>query len=343
MAPPRGPTFILDEEGDTTDSGVPASQFAFSQVQPDQSQFLDGCKPGEKKKFDALAATSRNRLVADLSRIMLFKALNGEAIDKPKVIAEALGEDLKKERVGNAAMEEAEKRLADVFGFRVKQVSEKMKDDLPNRFKTRYYLTNEVADDDDGSHRRALHSANAAKAAERALLMNVLAFAFCKGATQVHGGVMKGAGKKTRWITEHHLYALLHAVDENVPKEPPSAEGKKRSRQSAGSRLSLDAAAGEGAGQTPDIDVLLEQFVAMDYLLRDKIDEPEGQRGSSQSDDGKVIAYAMGPRAVLEIGRRQIIMFCSNVLDEQPDPTMMAEIEEDEEGEESEEEDEMED
>lgn len=135
-----------------------------------------------------------------------------------------------------------------------------------------------------------------------------------------------------------HLYSLLHTVDENIPKEPPSVEGKKRSRQSAGGRLSLDA--GEGAGQTPDIDVLLEKFVSMDYLLRDKIDEPEGQRGSSQSEDGKVTAYAMGPRAAMEVGRKQVIYFCSNVLDEQPDPTMLAEVDEDEEGEESESEEE---
>ncbi len=30
-----------------------------------------------------------------------------------------------------------------------------------------------------------------------------------------------------------------------------------------------------------------------------------------------VIAYAMGPQAALEIGRRQIVLFCSNILDEQ--------------------------
>lgn len=43
-----------------------------------------------------------------------------------------------------------------------------------------------------------------------------------------------------------------------------------------------------------------------------------------------VIAYVMGPQVALEIGRRQIIWFCSNILDKQQDPTMLAEIEEDE-------------
>jgi hypothetical protein len=39
----------------------------------------------------------------------------------------------------------------------------------------------------------------------------------------------------------------------------------------------------------------------------------------------------MGPRAAMEVGRKQVIYFCSNVLDEQPDPTMLAEVDEDEE------------
>ena len=42
----------------------------------------------------------------------------------------------------------------------------------------------------------------------------------------------------------------------------------------------------------------------------------------------------------MEVGRKQIIYFCSNVLDEQPDPTMLAEVEKDEESEEEEEEEE---
>ena len=140
----------------------------------------------------------------------------------------------------------------------------------------------------------------------------------------VTSGQMKGAGKQTRWITEHHLYGLMHRVDENIPAEPPSAEGRKKSRSSRKS-LSPDDADG-GVGQTPDIDALLERFVQLDYLLRDKIEEPDGREGSTQSEDGKVTAYAMGPRAAMEVGRKQIIYFCSNVLDEQPDPTMLAEV-----------------
>jgi hypothetical protein len=117
----------------------------------------------------------------------------------------------------------------------------------------------------------------------------------------------------------------MHLVDENIPAEPPSAEGRKKSRSSRKS-LSPDDA-DEGVGQTPDIDALLERFVKLDYLLRDKIEEPDGREGSTQSEDGKVTAYAMGPRAAVEVGRRQIIVyFCANVLDKQPDPTMLAKV-----------------
>ena len=48
----------------------------------------------------------------------------------------------------------------------------------------------------------------------------------------------------------------------------------------------------------------------------------------------------MGPRAAMEIGRRQVVYFCSNVLDQEPDPTMLAEIDEDDESSEEEEEEE---
>jgi hypothetical protein len=65
------------------------------------------------------------------------------------------------------------------------------------------------------------------------------------------------------------------------------------------------------------MDALQERFVQLDYLLQDKIEEPDSCEGglSSQGDDGKVTAYAMGLRAAMEIGQKQVIYFCSNVLD----------------------------
>lgn len=342
---------MLDEDHDDGTMGggsssMPQSQFTFSQIDPDQSQFLDAARETEKNKLSGLGPVARNRIVTDLSRLLLFKALNNEVIDKTKIVSEVLGSDenLKKARVQNAVLEEATERLQNVFGFGVRRVPEKMEEDLPARFKNRLYLLNDVADDSHGTHSLNIHSSHVDSTIEKGVLMMVLAFAFCKGSSQVRSGQMKGAGKKTRWITEHHLYGLMHRVDENIPSEPPSVEGKKRSRHSSGGggRMSLspeDASGGGGVGQTPDIDVLLEKFVARDYLLRDKIDEPSGEGSASfAGEDGKVVAYAMGPRAAMEVGRKQIIYFCSNVLDEQPDPTMLAEVDEDmeEEGEEDE-------
>ena len=98
---------------------------------------------------------------------------------------------------------------------------------------------------------------------------------------------------------------------------------------------------GGGVGETPDIDTLLERFVQLDYLLKDKIEEP-GEASNFAGEDGKVLAYAMGPRAAMEVGRKQIIHFCSDVLDEQPDPTMLAEVDEGEEDDDEEDEEEEE-
>ena len=39
-----------------------------------------------------------------------------------------------------------------------------------------------------------------------------------------------------------------------------------------------------------------------------------------------LVKYSLGPRAAHEIGRRQIIHFCAEILDEEPDPTMLAEL-----------------
>jgi len=46
----------------------------------------------------------------------------------------------------------------------------------------------------------------------------------------------------------------------------------------------------------------------------------------SSAIDEAQFQYSMGPRAAMEIGRRQVIYFCSEILDEQPDPTMLQEI-----------------
>jgi hypothetical protein len=56
----------------------------------------------------------------------------------------------------------------------------------------------------------------------------------------------------------------------------------------------------------------------MDYLSKEKEASAKG--------DEDVTLFAMGPRAALEVGRRQIIYFCSEILGEQPDPSMLQEV-----------------
>ena len=167
------------------------TKFTFSQVDADASQFLDSARDAEKRKLDGIGAVARNKIVTDLSRILLFKGLAGACIDKTKVTAEALGEDMKGERIQGAVLGEAEKRLRDVFGFGVRRVPAKMEEDLPSRFKNRLYLINDVTDNDEGLHSLNIHYADKNGSNEKGVLMMVLAFAFCKGTSQVRSGQMK--------------------------------------------------------------------------------------------------------------------------------------------------------
>ena len=59
-----------------------------------------------------------------------------------------------------------------------------------------------------------------------------------------------------------------------------------------------------------------------------KASEQQQQATSSGSSiDEDSCFYTMGPRAAIEIGRRQVIFFCGEILDEELDPTMLQELE----------------
>ncbi|KAL7511078.1 hypothetical protein ACHAXN_008525 [Cyclotella atomus] len=305
------------------------TQMLFSQIVPDKSQAITVPKQREVSNLASMERAAASRIVTDLSRILLFKGLSGEPIDRKKAIAEALG-DQKNEKVQSAVLDEASRRLSAVFGFDVRRVPSSLEESLPGKFKDRLYLINSVKDDVHGTHSVNIHGLHDDSSLAKGVLMIVLAFAFCKG-SPVRSGVMKGAGKNTRWITESQLYLLMNRVDENLPCEPPAERNKSRRDSSGGNgRVSLGNV--HVLSQTPDLDSLLEQFVQADYLLKDKIDESDITKNPTSDSEKKVVAYAMGPRANMEIGRRQLVYFCANLLGEQePDPTMMMEIDEDEE------------
>jgi hypothetical protein len=84
------------------------------------------------------------------------------------------------------------------------------------------------------------------------------------------------------------------------------------------------------AQSTPNVDAFLQKFVYLDYLIKVKNDESNSLSIVTQTqanDDAVQVSYAMGPRSALEVGRKQVLYFCSEILDEQPDPTMLAELE----------------
>ena len=318
---------MIEEYEDDYGDDQPLSQVQFSQQAPEQSQPTLPPKPREEMNLSSLNSATQDRIVTDLSRLLLFKALSGETIDRLKTLKLVLGEPYKNERVGSAAFAQAAARLRDVWGFELRRVPRYMEEDknFPAKFKDRYYVINNVQDDESGAHSKAIHSVHVDAAVEKGLLMLILAFVYCKGD-------MKNG---TRWITGSALYRLLHGVDENIPQDPPISGSKKGHRDSSGGVgltpvkvASQGGPRGDGIANTPDVDALLVKFVEMDYLL--KIKEEANLSASAMElpsqDDRSDFMYAMGPRAAMEIGRKQIIYFCAEILDEQPCPTMLSEL-----------------
>lgn len=105
----------------------------------------------------------------------------------------------------------------------------------------------------------------------------------------------------SRWIRDDRLYELLHRLDENIPQTPPRGEISSSRSESQ-----------------PNVDAALVKFVQQDYLLCIKEKEAE------------FALYCLGPRAAMEIGRKQILYFCSQILGQDPDPSMLLELEQDE-------------
>ena len=84
-------TFIEKDDNDDVDDSkefMTQTQFTFSQQPADRSQAVDTAKQSEFKKLDDLASTTRNRIITDLSRILLFKALGmKDPIDRTKAVS----------------------------------------------------------------------------------------------------------------------------------------------------------------------------------------------------------------------------------------------------------------
>jgi hypothetical protein len=84
--------------------------------------------------------------------------------------------------------------------------------------------------------------------------------------------------------------------------------------------------------QTPDVDALLDKFVRREHLARQRATD-EQAANDARVDANDSCYYAMGPRSALEVGRKQVVFFCAEILGTAPDPAMLKEIEEDDEDE----------
>jgi MAGE family len=310
---------FFDEEDDDDDvetMGGTQKVGMFTSQLPEMTQDILQVKESERSNLFLMTENQREKVLCDLSRLVLFKALVGDAIDRTKCIKEA---GISSEaRISSAAFDEVKVRLNDCFGFEVKRIPlwmEKIKG-VSKMQKDRYYVTNGL--EADGSHSKALHAVHEQSSIEKGFLMVVLGFVYCKGDSRNDG---------SRWIHDKDLYNLLHRLDENIPPNPPTINSKRSKSASASmSQISSRQVGGEGVAQTPDVDTLLCKFCHRDYLIKEKANEEQITASNATIDENSFF-YSMGPRAAIEIGRRQVIYFCSEILDEEPDPTMLQELE----------------
>ena len=200
-------------------------------------------------------------------------------------------------------------KLRDLYGWDVQGPPTYMADSLPKKYQDRHYVINVCPEDESGAHALRLHTRH--DSGRNGLLITVLMLAYNRG--QIRNDTARRSAFK--WITEEQMYKYLNAIDMSIPDN--AREAKDASVQD------LDQS----------VPALLAEFVAQDYLITDKVKSPET--------DFSGVYYTWGPRAALEVGMKQIVFFTANILDEQPDPTMLLEVERGE-GEEDEDDDEQE-
>lgn len=308
-----------------SDFNQDSTTMCFSQCAPEPSQALLDARASETRKLQDMNPDARQQLITSLSRYLLFKGLSGDPIDRSKLAKEAFPPNLRDTKVTNAALREATARLRDVFGMDVRRAPPSVLESKhwPAKYKDRLYVVNQIADDEQGTHSKALHGCHVDSCVEKGLLMLILAFIYCKGEMKEH----------VRWLDAKVLYRLLHSLDENVPAEPSHRKQRGSAGAGAGGSvvvamermddpMSSSSGSGGGVEMTPNVDLALEKFVHLDYLIKKKSDNV----GGDGVDDDDAVSYAIGPRSLLVVGLKQIVCFCAQVMDQEPDPTMLQEL-----------------
>jgi len=263
-----------DEDMEEIAVGTQGSEMMFSSQVPDMSQKIPEPRQSEQQKLDRLGGAERDTVIRNMTRTCLFAGLCGQSIDRTALKTE--------HRVTTAALQHVNHRLRGLFDFEMQSPPAYLKHLTASKLKHMYLIN---ICEDTGEHSKALHRGHGA--AERGLLMTILALCYCHG----------------WWIRADDLYSHLHALDENIPKEPAVAKSQT-------------------VHGVWNVDSLLKQFVKKDYLSTRK-DE------TNPNDMNPMTEYGLGPRAALEIGRPQVVHFCAEVLGQQPDPTMLAEFTQD--------------
>jgi len=312
-----------DDDEDEMDDDVGATMFS-QQVPMGLTQEIHPVKDNEQNNYLGMSGEKREKAACDLTRVVLFKALRFEPIDRTRCLKEA---GLAGERIGSALFNEVRSRLQNLFGFTLSTVPRWMEDvkGMPTKFQNQYYVVNQM-DDDTGLHTKQLHSEHDSASIEKGLLMLILGLIYCKGDPRANDG--------SRWLLDQDLYELLHRVDDNIPSEPPSTGSKKKrttQTQTTQQTQTQQRRGGGGVGTTtPDVDAMLELFQKREYLYKAKATEHQ-VAAKPQKVGADSYYYTMGPRAALEVSRKQVIYFCSEVLGQEPDPTMLKEVEDEEE------------
>ena len=270
MARVRKRDFSSVEDEEETQAGM-----HFSQIEAELSQPVPKSKESDEHYFADLSEAVQEKAIKSLSRLIVFKALAGECIEKRKCLEEIEPEwsaQGNKRALTNVAFARAVERVEQTFGFKVVGIPQDMLGALPAKFKDRYYVINAL-EDPDGTQSKKLHLSFGCK--ERALLMVILSFAFCKGTMrQTPGERIEGM----RWISDQALYRLLNAVDDRISDQPPDPKSTASNRRSEFSR---------------DIDATVERLVHVDYLLKEKGNH-DGSSSTTVNEIG--FSYAMGPR-----------------------------------------------
>lgn len=297
-----------EDEGPVASENPPDESFEadeatmmFSSQAPDQSQMIRAAKDTAKAALLGLEEDVREKQIMDLTRYCIFRSLAGLPItraDCSKVVNAG--------RTVDAVLEMVNERLDNLFGWELRSCPDYMMSMkfIPKKHKERYYCVNHLDSEDDAvsaEHAKELHAIHGSKA--KGLLMVVLALMYCQGEPI----------DDSRWMSEADLYRLLHRLDENVPEYPPSTT---KSSTQATQRMFENG--------TPQVDILLQRFTDMDYLVKMKL--PADWEDRFPSAEEASFVYCMGPRSAIEVGRQQVVYFCAEVLDEEPDPSMLAEL-----------------